>query len=196
MLLSLVGTWTFFWKRDRPLQCGNVNHKKYTKIFVSAIAWKNKFKHIHAPSGVWLCRTIKKFKDITIIQNMIGCIDSCHVPLDEQFDKRKNTWNKGFFQPKKKFILYYYKLFVILINCFGMFIGSSLVDVLMVKHLSFQFYIIICKINWFCKNKCFPNMLLMSFPYIVGDFTYLVHPYLLKNFKSQNPTLEMEKNLI
>jgi len=78
-----------------------------------------------------------------------------------------------------------------------MFIVSSLVDVQTVKHLNFQFYIIICQINWFCKNVSFPNMLLMSFPYIVGDFTYhVLHPYLLKNFKSQNPTLEMKKNLI
>jgi hypothetical protein len=103
---------------------------------------------------------------------------------------------QGIFSTKFFFILYYYELFVILINCFGMFIVSSLVDVQMVKHLNFQFYIIICRINWFCKNMSFPNMLLMSFPYIVGDFTYPIHSYLLKNFKSQNPTLEMEKNLI
>jgi hypothetical protein len=53
----------------------------------------------------------------------------------------------GIFPTKKLSIIYYYKLFVIRINCFGMFIVSSLVDVQMVKHLSFQLYIIICKIN-------------------------------------------------
>jgi hypothetical protein len=54
---------------------------------------------------------------------------------------------QGIFSTKFFFILYYYELFVILINCFGMFIVSSLVDVQMVKHLNFQFYIIICRIN-------------------------------------------------
>jgi len=102
----------------------------------------------------------------------------------------------GIFSTKKNSIIYYYKLFVIQLNCFGMFIVSSLVDVQMVKHLSFQLYIIICRINWFCKNMSFPNMLLMFFPYIVGDFAYPIHSYLLKNFKPQNPIVEMEKNLI
>ncbi len=49
---------------------------------------------------MWLCKIIKKFKDITRMQNMIGCIDGCHIPLYEQFDKRKNTWNKDFFNQK------------------------------------------------------------------------------------------------
>jgi hypothetical protein len=53
----------------------------------------------------------------------------------------------GIFSTKKISIIYYYKLFVIRLNYFGMFIVSSLVDVQMVKHLSFQLYIIICKID-------------------------------------------------
>ncbi len=32
-----------------------------------------------------------------------------------------------------------------------------------------------------------------TFPYIVGDSTYPICPYLLKNFKPWNPTLEMDK---
>jgi hypothetical protein len=95
---------------------------------------------------VWLCKTINKFKNITGMKNMIGCIDGCHIPLYEQFDKRKNTWNKGFFQPKK-IPFFIITNCLIIINCFGIFIVSSLLDVQMVKHLSFQFYIIICKIN-------------------------------------------------
>jgi hypothetical protein len=49
----------------------------------------------------------------------------------------------------------------------------------MVEDLSFQTIVDVCGVE--------------VFPYIGQDFACHIHPYLLKNFKPQNPTLEMDR---
>jgi len=62
------------------------------------------------------------------MQNMAKNIDGCHISLYEKLDKRKTFVTREFLTEKIS-IHYYHKLFVILINCFGMSIVGNLVHV-------------------------------------------------------------------
>jgi hypothetical protein len=59
------------------------------KIIVNAISHGFFVKYIPTPSEKSLYNIIKKFSDMTMMQNMVKCIDNCHIPLYEQSTKKK-----------------------------------------------------------------------------------------------------------
>jgi hypothetical protein len=79
---TIVKTWltTSMWKY--PIT-------KYMKIIVNAISHGFFVKYIPTPSEKSLYNIIKKFSDMTMMQNMVKCIDNCHIPLYEQSTKKK-----------------------------------------------------------------------------------------------------------
>ncbi len=61
---------------------------------------------------------------------MAGCIDGWHIPLHEKKpNERKTTTTREFYNRNSFHVFYYYKLYMIPITFFGMFIVSSMMDV-------------------------------------------------------------------
>ncbi len=65
------------------------------KIIVNIFSHEFFLKYIPTPSEESLHNIIKKFSDMTKMQNMVKCIDNCHIPLYEKHKKKKipTTWD-------------------------------------------------------------------------------------------------------
>jgi hypothetical protein len=76
---------------------------------------------------------------------MKKCSDGCHIPLYEKRNERKTLVVGEFFNRKN-----FHSLLLQACdsdNFFGTAMVSSLVDVQMVEHLSFQTYALLCEIS-------------------------------------------------
>jgi hypothetical protein len=94
------------------------------KIIVNTFSYEVFFKYIPTPSEESLYNIIKKFNDMTKMQNIVKCIDNCHIPLYEKSKKKKipTTWDCY----NLNNLNYYCKLHEIPINYFEMYILCNL----------------------------------------------------------------------
>jgi hypothetical protein len=65
------------------------------KIIFNAFSHEFFLKYIPTRSEKSLYNIIKKFSDMTKMQNMVKCIDNCQIPLYEKSKKKKvpTTWD-------------------------------------------------------------------------------------------------------
>lgn len=65
------------------------------KIIVNTFSHEFFLRYIPTPSEESLYDIIKKFSNTTKMQNMVKCIDNCHIPLYEKSKKKKVliTWD-------------------------------------------------------------------------------------------------------
>ncbi len=65
------------------------------KIIFNAFSHEFFLKYILTHSEKSLYNIVKKFNDMTKMQNMVKCIDNCHIPLYEKSKKKKvpTTWD-------------------------------------------------------------------------------------------------------
>ena len=80
------------------LNVGASTIRKYTKIIYIVISRYLLPKYIRTPTRQRLRSNTEKFRDITGMENMVGCIDGCHFPLFEKPNRRKTSsavdfWN-------------------------------------------------------------------------------------------------------
>jgi formate-dependent nitrite reductase cytochrome c552 subunit len=73
---TIVKTWLTTSMRKYPIT-------KYMKIIINAISHRFFLKYIPTPSEKSL------YNIITMMQNMVKCIDNCHIPLYEKSNKKK-----------------------------------------------------------------------------------------------------------
>ncbi len=103
--------------------------RKYTKIIINALAHNIFPKYIHTLSGEQLCRIIKSLETLLGCKTWPTCIDGCHIPLHEKPNERKTPTTREFYDQNSFHVFYYYKLYMILVKFFGMFIVGNLMDV-------------------------------------------------------------------
>lgn len=166
--------------------------RKYTKIICSALSRDLFPKYIRTPTGQRLRSITEKFRDITGMQNMVGCIDGCHIPLYEKPDRRKTPAAADFWNRKS----FHSLLLQAVCDCDrifwdvycgqpggcadgGAFKLSSL-------YRSLRHRLIL-------QEPVIDVRGVEVFPYIIGDSAYPIRSYLLKNFKPRNAALETDK---
>ena len=83
--------------------CGESTIRKYTLIVCRVLSSRNGLfgVYIHAPRGHRVMDTIRKFRDLTGLPNVVGAIDGTHIPLSTRPQRGLTPMPCDFFNRKK-----------------------------------------------------------------------------------------------
>ena len=169
---------------------GESTIRKYTFIICCVLAsQEGMFYHfIHTPTGDKLQSIIEKFRNITRLPNIAGAIDGTHIPLTYRPTRRFTPMPSDFFNRKKFHSIVLQgicdadRIFSKVcadqpsgVHDAGQFVVSSLHAQLSTRRILAEPIIRLREIN-------IP-------PYLIGDTAYPSRPYLLENYKLENPAM-------
>lgn len=170
--------------------CGASTIRKYTKIICRILSSREGLftTYIHAPTGDRLQDIIDMFRDVTGLPNICGSIDGTHIPLTRRPSSSITPWSSDFFNRKK-----FHSVVLQAVCDMNKIFWNVCVGQPGGVHDAAQF-------RWSSLYQELRSRTILSEPvievrgvhiqpYLIGDSAYPSQPYLLKNFKPQNPAL-------
>ena len=169
---------------DNLYGCGESTIRKYTSIVCRILSRHDGLfgTYIHAPRGHRLVDTIRKFRDITSLPNVVGAIDGTHILLSSRPQRDLTPMPSDFFNRKK-----FHSVLLQVVCDSERFFWNVCVGQSGGVHDAAQF-------AWskiytqLRRHEILPELVMEIGgievrPYLLGDSAYPSRPYLLKNFK-------------
>jgi hypothetical protein len=161
--------------------------KKYTYIVCDVLSNGDKLFsiYVHTPIRDRLLNIIEQFHDIIGMQQICGVIDGTHIPLNVKPNKRITSFTTYFYNRK----CFHSIMFQVVCDC-DMFFWNACIRQLggMANGGQFKMSSLYCsfQLRQILQEPVVTIEGVHIQPYLLGNATYLIWPYLLKGYKPRN----------